>query len=69
MLRPLSQIIVLDGDLSDELEIILKLIAGLHMVVVEFHPGDVWIFRWTHSERGHAASIYIQGAVREEIEE
>lgn len=39
------------------------------MIIVKLHPGDVWVRRGTHPERGHAAAVHVQGAVREEVQE
>lgn len=59
---------VLDSDLTHKLEILFELTTRRHMVVVEFHAGDMRIGSRTDPERGHATSVDIQGAVGKEIE-
>lgn len=63
-----AELKVLHGNLAHKLEVFLKLVTRRQVIIVEFHPSDVRIGRGTDPERGHAATIDVQGAVGEEIE-
>lgn len=65
----LAELKVFHGYLSDELEILLKLIPRFEMVVVKFHPGYVRVLRRADSEGRHSPPVHVQSAVREEVEE
>lgn len=68
-LRLLTQLEVLHGNLSDELEVLLELLVRPLMVIIELHPADSRVGRRQRPEGGHATAIDIQGADGEEVQE
>lgn len=65
----LTKFKIFHRNLPHELVILFKFVTIGEMIVVKLHPSDVRIRRRADSERGHASSIDIQGAVGKEVEE
>lgn len=65
----LAQFIVLQGDLTHELEVLFKLSIGAAVIVVELHAADAGLVGRAGSEAGHAAAVDVQGADGKEVQE